>query len=148
MFRPYTSIMKNFLLLLSGFFLILNLTSCRNKTVILLTKKWNCVQVENIVPPDTKNLSAKDSVNAEQVKMLLLSLNWTFKDRMKYECAWNDQVTVQGKYELQGNDKILVCTPESKNSINRYIIKTLTADELVLAGNAENQNVVLHFKPR
>ena len=74
-------------------------------------------------------------------------LNPLLKDRMKYECALNDQVTVQGKYELQGNDKILVCTPESKNSINRYIIKSLTADELVLAGNAENQNVVLHFKP-
>ena len=66
---------------------------------------------------------------------------------MKYECALNDRVTVQGKYELQGDDKILVCTPESGNSINRYIIKSLTADELVLAGNAENQNVVLHFKP-
>lgn len=142
-----TSIMKNFLLLLSGICLILNITSCRNKTVILLTKKWDCVQVENIVPPNTKNLTAKDSVNAEQVKILLLSLNWTFKDRMKYECALNDRITVQGKYELQGNDKILVCTPESKNSMNRYIIKTLTADELVLAGNAENQNLVLHFKP-
>ena len=105
------------------------------------------MQVENIVPPNTKMLTAKDSINAEQVKMLLLTLNWTFKDRMKYECALNDQVTVQGKYELQGNDKILVCTPESKNSINRYIIKSLTADELVLTGNAENQNVVLHFKP-
>ena len=147
MFRTYTSKMKNLLILFSGFYLILNLTACRNKTVILLTKKWDCVQVENIVPPNTKSLTAKDSIDAEQVKMLLLSLNWTFKDRMKYECALNDRVTVEGKYELQGNDKILVCTPESKSSMNRYIIKSLTADELVLAGNAENQNVVLHFKP-
>ena len=129
------------------FFGLIFFSSCRNKTVILLTKKWDCVQVDNIVPPNTKMLTAKDSADAEQVKMLLLSLNWTFKDRMKYECALNDQVNVQGKYELQGNDKILVCTPESKNSINRYIIKSLIADELVLAGNAENQNVVLHFKP-
>ncbi len=147
MFRLYTTVMKNLLILLSGFYVILNLTSCRNKTVILLTKKWDCVQVDNLVQPNTKGLSAKDSANAEQLKSVLLSLNWTFKDRMKYECALNDRVTVQGKYELQGDDKILVCTPESKSSINRYIIKSLTADELVLAGNAENQNLVLHFKP-
>ncbi len=147
MFKSHTTVMKNLLILLSGFYLIVNLTSCRNKTVILLTKKWDCVQVDNIVPPDAKGLTAKDSVNAEQVKALLLTLNWTFKDRMKYECALNDRVMVQGKYELQGDDKILVCTPASENSINRYIIKSLTADELVLAGNAENTNVVLHFKP-
>ena len=139
--------MKKIVPLFLLFFVLIFFSSCRNKTVILLTKKWDCVQVDNIVPPNTKMLTAKDSADAEQVKMLLLSLNWTFKDRMKYECALNDQVNVQGKYELQGNDKILVCTPESKNSINRYIIKTLTADELVLAGNADNQNVVLHFKP-
>ena len=139
--------MKKIISLFLLFFGLILFSSCRNKTVILLTKKWDCVQVENIVPPNTKMLTAKDSANAQQVKMLLLSLNWTFKDRMKYECALNDRITVQGKYELQGNDKIIVCTPESKNSINRYIIKTLTADELVLAGNAENTNVVLHFKP-
>jgi hypothetical protein len=139
--------MKKIIPLFLLFFVLILFNSCRNKTVILLTKKWDCVQVDNMVPPNTKMLTAKDSADAEQVKMLLLSLNWTFKDRMKYECALNDRVTVQGKYELQGDDKILVCTPESKSTINRYIIKTLTADELVLAGNAENQNVVLHFKP-
>jgi hypothetical protein len=139
--------MKKLIPLLLLFFVMIFFSSCRNETVILLTKKWDCVQVDNLVEPNTKNLTAKDSANEEQLKSVLLTLNWTFKDRMKYECALNDRVTVEGKYELQGNDKILVCTPESKNSINRYIIKTLTADELVLAGNAENQNVVLHFKP-
>lgn len=139
--------MKKIISLFVIFFVLIFFSSCRNKTVILLTKKWDCVQVDNIVRPDEKNLTAKDSANSEQLKSVLLTLNWTFKDRMKYECALNDRVTVQGKYELQGDDKILVCTPESGNSINRYIIKSLTADELVLAGNAENQNVVLHFKP-
>lgn len=128
-------------------FLCSILTSCRNKTIIHLTKKWDCIRVDNLVSPDAKGLTAKDSANANQVKALLLTLNWTFKDRMKYECALNDRVMVQGKYELQENDKILVCTPESKGSTNRYIIKSLTANELVLAGNAENTNVVLHFKP-
>jgi hypothetical protein len=139
--------MKKLIPLFLLFFVLILFSSCRNKTVILLTKKWDCVQVDNLVQPNTKGLTAKDSANAGQVKMLLLTLNWTFKDRMKYECALNDRITVQGKYELQGDDKILVCTPESKSSINRYIIKSLTADELVLAGNAENQNLVLHFKP-
>jgi hypothetical protein len=139
--------MKKSIPLFLLFFVQIFFSSCRNKTVILLTKKWDCVQVDNIVPANTKSLTAKDSANAEQLKSVLLTLNWTFKARMKYECALNDRVTIQGKYVLLENDKILVCTSESKNSINRYVIKTLTAHELVLAGNAENQNVVLHFKP-
>jgi hypothetical protein len=139
--------MKNILLLLSSAYLILNLTSCRNKTVILLTKKWDCVQVENIVPPNTKTLSATDSFNLEKLKTVLQSINWTFKNNMRYECAIGDRVTVQGKYELMADDRIMVCTPESKNGSNRYIIKSLTAEDLVLEGNAENTNVVLHFKP-
>lgn len=139
--------MKNILLLLSSVYLILNLTSCRNRTVILLTKKWDCVQVENIVPPNTKTLSATDSFNLEKLKTVLQSINWTFKNNMRYECAIGDRVTVQGKYELMADDRIMVCTPESKNGSNRYIIKSLTAEDLVLEGNAENTNVVLHFKP-
>jgi hypothetical protein len=131
------------ILLFSSVFLF----SCRNKTVILLTKKWDCVQVENIFPPNTKSLSATDSFNLEKLKLVLQSINWTFKNNMRYECAINERTTVQGKYELLENDKIMICTPESKNSSNRYIIKSLTADELVLAGNAENTNVVLHFRP-
>jgi hypothetical protein len=55
--------------------------------------------------------------------------------------------TVQGNYELLDNDRIMVCTSKSINSINRYIIKSVTQDELVLAGNAENTHVVLHLKP-
>ena len=128
-------------------FHFLLLVSCTNKTVQLLTKKWDCVQVDNIVPPNSKMLSAKDSAEAEQLKSLLQSINWTFKNNMRYECAINDRVTVAGKYELLEDDKIIICTSKSKNSINRYIIKSLTPDELVLAGNAENASVVLHFKP-
>ena len=129
------------------FFILIVFGSCLNKTVALLAKKWDCVQVDNIVPPNTKMLSPKDSADSEQLKMLLQSINWTFKNNMRYECAINDRITVQGKYELLENDKIMICTPESKISSNRYIIKSLSADELVLGGNAENTNVVLHFKP-
>ncbi len=129
------------------FFLLMFCSACRNKTVVLLTKQWDCVQVENIVAPNAKMLSAKDSANAEDLKALMQSINWTFKNNMRYECAINERITVQGKYELLENDKIMICTPASEISRNRYIIKSLTADELVLAGNAENTNVVLHFRP-
>jgi hypothetical protein len=126
---------------------IILLSTCRNKTVMLLTKKWDCVQVENILPSDNKFQSPQDSANAVQLQSILQSISWAFKNNMKYECSVNNRITVQGKYELLENDKILILTPESKISSNRYIIKSLTADELVLAGNAENTNVVLHFKP-
>ena len=122
-------------------------SSCSNKSLELISKKWDCVQVDNIISPNTKMLSAKDSADSEQLKILMQSINWTFKKDMSYECAINDRITVQGKYELLENDKIMICTPESGNINNRYIIKLLTANELVLAGNAENTNVVLHFKP-
>jgi hypothetical protein len=139
--------MKKLIPLFVLFFVLMFFSACRNKTVVLLTKKWDCVQVENIVAPNAKMLSAKDSANAEDIKALMQSINWTFKNNMRYECALNERITVQGKYELLESDKIMICTPESKISRNRYIIKSLTADELVLAGNAENTNVVLHFRP-
>ena len=123
------------------------LTACQNKTVHLLTKKWECVQVENIIPPNTKFQSPQDSANSIQLQTLLQSLNWTFKNNMRYECAIGSRVTVKGKYELMENDKIIVCTPESKNNINSYSIKVLTENELVLRSLTDNSNLVLHFKP-
>ncbi len=114
---------------------------------MLLTKKWACVQVENIIPPNTKFQSPQDSANAVQLQTLLQSLSWTFKNNMRYECAVGSKVTVNGKYELMEDDKIIVCTPESKNNINSYSIKVLTENELVLRSLSDNSNLVLHFKP-
>ena len=128
------------------FFVLIFFGSCRNKTVALLAKKWDCVQVDNILPPNTKTLTAKDSANLQKLKLVLQSINWTFKKNGLYECAVGDRITVHGQYELLEKDKIIICTPESENSSNQYVIKTLTADELVLVGNAENTNVMLHFK--
>lgn len=135
----------NFVLLF--FFTVILLSSCRNKTVLLLTKKWDCVQVENIVPPGTRFLSASDSTNAEQLKALLQSISWTFKKNMRYECAVNSRITVEGKYALLEKDKILECTPDSKNNTNRYNIKSITENELILSGRAENADIIMHFKP-
>ena len=131
------------LLILISFSLI----SCRNKTVVLLTKKWECVQVENIIPSNTKFQSPQDSANSRQLQILLQSLNWTFKTKMRYDCAIGSRVTVSGKYELMENDKIIICTPQSKNNINSYSIKVLSENELVLKSLTDNSNLVLHFKP-
>ena len=139
--------MKKLIPILLFFISLIFFSSCRNKTVQLLTKKWECVQVENIIPPNTKFQSPQDSANAVQLQTLLQSLNWTFKNNMRYECAIGSRVTLKGKYELMENDKIIVCTPESKNNINTYSIKVLTENELVLRSLTDNSNLVLHFKP-
>ena len=122
-------------------------SACRNKTVVLLTKKWDCVQVENILPPDNKFQSPQDSANAVQLQSILQSISWAFKNNMKYECSVNSRITVQGKYELLEHDKILILKPESKNNINRYIITSVTENELILSSSAQNTKLVLHFKP-
>jgi hypothetical protein len=139
--------MKKIIPILLFFVTLFFFNSCRNKTVQLLTKKWDCVQVDNIVPPGTIFLSPQDSANAEQLRSVLQSISWTFKGNMRYECTLNGRTTVEGKYELLEDDKIMICTSKSGNSINRYIIKSLTENELVLSGNAENASLVLHFKP-
>ena len=123
------------------------LSACRNKTVKLLTKKWDCVQAENIIPPNTKFITPEDSAYSAQLQSIVPSINWTFKNNMRYECALSNRITVQGKYELLDNDKTLVCTPQTKNSINHYTIVSLSENELVLSSTAENTTLVLHFKP-
>lgn len=128
--------------------MLVSFGSCRNKTVLLLTKTWDCVQVDNILPPETKLLSPGDTANNEQLKELLRSLSWTFKKNMGYVCALNGRVTVEGKYELLGDDRILVCRSNQGKTVNRYIIKTLTEHDLILNGSAGNTNLTMHFKPR
>ena len=139
--------MKNFLIFIL-FFCCLALLSCQNKTVQLLNKKWDCVQVDNIVPPGTRFQSAEDSSNAVQLQSMLQSLSWTFKDNFGYACSIGNRVTVEGSYQLAGDDgKILILSSQSGNNINRYRITSLTESELILSGNAENTNLVMHFRP-
>ncbi len=131
-----------FIILITSFAFV----SCRNKTVVLLTKKWDCVQVENILPPNGKYASFEDSVNTTLIHSALQSLNWTFKNNMGYECSLGSRVVLQGKYQLMDDDKVIILTPESSSSGNRYVINSLTEYELVLSGRAENKNLVLHFR--
>jgi len=66
---------------------------------------------------------------------------------MEYECAIDSRTTVKGTYEIQDDDKTLVCIPETKNSINVYLINALTENELILSSNINNSRLVLHFRP-
>ncbi len=139
--------MKKLITIAAVFIMLIFSGSCQSKTVQLLTRKWDCIQVENIIPPDTKFQSSEDSVNFIKLQSVLQSISWTFKNSMKYECTVGNRITVQGRYELTEKDKMLICTPESNNTINRYVINLLTENDLVLSTNSNNNNLVLHFKP-
>jgi len=105
------------------------------------------VRVENLLPADQRFQNAQDSTNAIELQNLAGSLSWTFNNDLKYECAVSGNVVVRGTYELMDGEKILVCTPSTKNNINRYIINTLTENDLVLKSTANAAPLVLHFKP-
>jgi hypothetical protein len=128
-------------------FFLVSMTACRNKTVKLLSGRWDCVEVENIIPPDAKGLTKADSTEAEQIKTLLLSFNWTFKKNMGYQCAINERITQEGKYELLMDDKMLLLKPSNNTATNRYMIRLLTENDLVISGNMEKTALLLHFKP-
>lgn len=121
------------------------LHSCKSKTQQLLTKKWDCIKVENLDLGSDRFQNPQDSINTVQVMAALESLNWTFKDNHEYECSIAGKVMVKGNYGLTDDEKTLVCTPGTKNTINRYSIHTLTENDLVLSTG--NPPLVLHFKP-
>jgi hypothetical protein len=123
------------------------LVSCRNETIKLISKKWDCVNVENLLPPGQLMRTAQDSSNVMQMQNLVGSLSWTFNEELEYSCSVSGRVLVRGTYQLMGDDKVLVCTPSTKNNINRYVIHSLNENELVLKSNANNTAVVLYFKP-
>ena len=138
--------MRKTIPLLIGIPMIFFLGSCENKTVQLLSKKWDCIKVENLNTPTKGFESLEDSINTVQLHSVLESLSWTFTNTMEYECAVAGRVAVRGTYELTDDEKVLICTPLTRNTVNRYTIKTLTEYDLVLSSNASNSPLVLHFK--
>ncbi len=139
--------MKNAGFILIMVLAIFSFSSCQNKTIELLAKKWDCVKVENLNTGRADFQSPEDSTNAIQLQAVLESLSWTFKTTMEYECAVAGKLTIYGTYELTDDDKILVCTPSTKNNINRYTVNTLTENDLVLSSSTGNTPLILHFKP-
>lgn len=128
--------------------LLITLYSCQNKTRQLLEKKWDCIKIENLDP--VKNIpfdTPEDSATASKLENSLTELNWTFNSDHSYQCHVGDKITTRGTYMLSENEKNLVCTPDSKNTVNQYTINSLTEDELVLSSRVNNSNIILHFKP-
>lgn len=133
-------------LLLATTILIFSLTSCQDKTMQQLCKKWDCVKIDNLDPISSKTFtSAADSVAAAKIETALKELNWTFNKDHSYRCSVGDKTVTQGTYQLI-NTKTLECTSGSGNSVNTYTITDLTDDELVLSNRVNNVELVLHFK--
>ena len=123
---------------------VLLLGSCTNKTEQLLTRKWDCVKVENLELAEGGHQSQQDSLTTARIIATLETLSWTFKSNHEYECAAAGRVFTQGTYGLAEDSKVLICTPSTRNNINRYIITVLNENELVL--NSGFPPLVLHFR--
>jgi hypothetical protein len=123
-------------------------SSCQSKTEQLLIKKWDCIKVENPDLVNSRFQNAEDSINTVQLMSALESLTWTFKKGHQYECAVGNRITVTGTYGIMDDNKTLICTPDTKNSINRYTINTLTENDMILSNSMGNIPLVLHFKSR
>ena len=137
--------MKNYLLLL---LLSLVLVSCQNKTKKYLVKKWDCVQVENLAPLDKSFISKEDSAVAIKMEAALKTLSWTFNSDNTYFCStMGNRVTVQGTYEIGEDEKTITLTSNSKNTVNSYIITSLSDIEMTLTSTATSVPLVLHFSP-
>jgi hypothetical protein len=132
-------------ILLCCFSLII-LLSCQNKTVDLLSKRWDYEKIENVDTINRKFVSVEDSVANANMEMAMKLLSWTFKKNMDYECTVGNHVATQGTYKLSEHDKVLTMTPSTKNNINNYAINVLTENELVLSGLADGVTVTLHFR--
>jgi len=121
--------------------------SCQNKTQQLLTKKWDCIKVENLDLANERFQGPEDSISTVQLIAALESLSWIFKEDHAYECTIGSRVTVKGTYGIMDDGRTLICTPDTRNTINRYTINTLTENDLVLSSSTGNAPLVLHFKP-
>lgn len=104
------------------------------------------MQVENLEPLNAKIQSAKDSVVAVKMEAALKNLQWVFKKNGEYECNTGSIITAHGTYSLTPNNKSILCTSSSQNTVAMYDILQLTEDELVLKALMENVNITMHFR--
>ena len=74
--------MKLLLTILS--FILVIFSSCQNKTQQLITKKWDCVKVDNLDPVDTKFQTPEDSAKVAAMEAALKSLSWSFNKDGSY----------------------------------------------------------------
>jgi hypothetical protein len=127
--------------------ILISFASCQNKIKGYLAKKWDCVQIENVTPIDKNFITKQDSVAAVQLETALKSLRWTFTKNNSYHCSLGDRVTTQGTYEISADEKIITLTSSSKNTVNTYIITSISEMEMTLTSTAVTVPVVMHFRP-
>jgi hypothetical protein len=133
------------ILLYSCISAVVILSSCQNKTKLLLAKKWDCVKVENLAPVNKNFLNHEDSLVTAQLETALQNLSWQFNTDNRYQCSTMGTVTAKGIYFISDDGKEIICTTTLNNN-NRYAIITLTEMELVLSGYTSSVPVVLHFR--
>jgi len=140
--------MKKFTYLLCIVLAVAGLVSCQSKTQKLIVKKWDCVQVENLAPADLHYASKEDSTNATKLDAALKALSWTFNSNGSYNCSTiNGMITVQGTYEISGDEKTLTCTSSTGNNINKYTITSIEEFGMILTSTGTNVPLVMHFSP-
>jgi hypothetical protein len=122
-------------------------SSCQNKTQKLIAKKWDCIQVENLSPIDKSFNNPKDSAIAVQTEAALKALSWTFSSNNTYQCSIGERTTTQGTYEITPDEKTITLTSSTKNSVNSYLITSLSEFELTLTSTGTNVPLILHFRP-
>lgn len=134
-------------LICSIFLAIICLASCQNKTVNLLSKKWDYEKIENVDTTSQRFLSIEDSIANSNMKRAMQLLSWTFKKNMTYECAVGNRIATSGQYAISGNDSTLTMVPSTKGITNTYMIKILTENQLVLSALSNDVIVTMHFRP-
>lgn len=127
--------------------LVFIFTSCQNKTKRLITKKWDCVQVENLAPIDKNFINKEDSAIALKIEEALTALNWTFNANNTYQCSVGSKITVQGFYEIKQDNSLLTCTTLNTNAVNNYLISNISETELTLTSTGTAIPLILHFRP-
>ena len=120
--------------------------SCENKTVTLLSRRWDYDKIENVDTAKHRFLSAEDSVAEANMRTAMQLLSWTFKKNKTYQCAVGNRIATEGNYSLSGDNVTLTMTPTSQKTQNIYNIKLLTENQLVLSGASNEAIVTIHFR--
>ena len=139
--------MKSFVHFITLLFLTIAFSGCQDKIKSHLAKKWDCVQIDNVTPVDKHFITKQDSVAAAQLENALKSLRWTFTKNNTYQCSIGERITTEGTYEISADEKTITLTSGSKNTVNTYIITSISDVEMTLTSAAVASPVVMHFRP-
>lgn len=137
--------MKLLLTILS--FILVIFSSCQNKTQQLITKKWDCVKVDNLDPADTKFQTPEDSAKVAAMEAALKSLSWTFNKDGNYTTSAAGRTIVQGTYTINEKEKTLTCITNVNNNTNNYTINSITENDMTLSSVANKKNILMYFLP-